>query len=329
MMPIANAPMMEHIVTLLRRHGFDDIVVTVAFMANHIRNYFGDGSELGVRMVYATEETLLGTAGSVLNARDELDERFLVISGDVLTDIDLGAIADFHAERGALATIGLTLVENPRVRHRHHPRRRHHRALPGEADLGAGVQRHDQHRHLRAGARDLRTHRARAPGRLQLRGLPRLLEDGKPLYGAVVEGYWEDVGTLEAYVRVHKDVLDGRVEVDIPGFEISDGVYVGEGADIHPDARIEGPVIIGDYCRVEGNARLGEYTVLGTNVRAGPAPTCSGPSSTTTPTSARACGCGAPRWAAAATCATACGARRASSSATSASSASRRCSAPG
>src|SRR5512132_3484197 len=105
MMPIANAPMMEHIVGLLHRHGFDDIVVTVAFMANHIRNYFGDGSELGVRMVYATEETPLGTAGSVLNARDELDTRFLVISGDVLTDIDLGAIARFHDERGALATI--------------------------------------------------------------------------------------------------------------------------------------------------------------------------------------------------------------------------------
>ena len=74
MMPIANAPMMGHIVTLLREHGFDDIVVTVAFMANHIRNYFGDGSELGVRMVYATEETPLGTAGSVRNARDELDD---------------------------------------------------------------------------------------------------------------------------------------------------------------------------------------------------------------------------------------------------------------
>src|SRR5918994_3002016 len=113
MLPIANAPMMEHIVTLLRRHGYDDIVVTVAFMANHIRNYFGDGSEMGVRMVYATEETPLGTAGSVLNARHKLDERFLVISGDVLTDVDLGAIVRFHEERGALATIGLTPVEDP------------------------------------------------------------------------------------------------------------------------------------------------------------------------------------------------------------------------
>ena len=113
MMPLVNEPMMEHIVRLLRAHGFDEIVVTVAFLANHIRTYFGDGSEFGVRMVYATEETPLGTAGSVRNAMDELDERFLVISGDVLTDIDLSAIVKAHDERGALATIGLVRVENP------------------------------------------------------------------------------------------------------------------------------------------------------------------------------------------------------------------------
>ena len=113
MMPIANRPMMEHIIDLLKKHGFDDIVVTVAFMANHIRNYFGDGSDIGVRMVYATEESPLGTAGSVRNAREELDERFLVISGDVLTDIDLGSIVRFHEERGAMATIGLVPVEDP------------------------------------------------------------------------------------------------------------------------------------------------------------------------------------------------------------------------
>src|SRR5205809_1436908 len=113
MMPLANRPMMEHIVGLLKRHGFDEIVVTVAFLANAIRTYFGDGSEFGVRMVYATEERPLGTAGSVRNAMDELSERFLVISGDVLTDIDLSAIVAFHTEREALATVGLVAVENP------------------------------------------------------------------------------------------------------------------------------------------------------------------------------------------------------------------------
>src|SRR5205807_7597206 len=113
MLPMANRPMMEHIVRLLRQHGFDDLVVTVAFMANHVRTYFGDGSEFGVRMVYATEETPLGTAGSVRNARAELDERFLVIAGDVLTDMDISAVVRFHEERGALATITLKAMENP------------------------------------------------------------------------------------------------------------------------------------------------------------------------------------------------------------------------
>jgi len=114
MMPLANRPMMEHIVELLHRHGIDDIVVTVAYLANSIRTYFGDGSELGVRMVYATEETPLGTAGSVRNAMAELsDDTFMVISGDVLTDVDLGAIIEFHRAHDALATIGLVRVDNP------------------------------------------------------------------------------------------------------------------------------------------------------------------------------------------------------------------------
>jgi mannose-1-phosphate guanylyltransferase/phosphomannomutase len=268
MMPIANVPMMEHIVGLLHAHGFDDIVVTVAFMANQIRNYFGDGSELGVRMVYATEETPLGTAGSVLNAREQLDERFLVISGDVLTDIDLGAVARFHEERGALATIALSPVENPLefgivitredgTIERFLEKPTWGQVFSDTINTGIFVLEPEIFDYIE-------------PDRsvdFSSEVFPRLLDEGRPLYGAVVEGYWEDVGTLEAYVRAHKDVLDGRVEVEIPGFEISDGVYVGEGADIHPEARIDGPVILGDYCRVEANARLGEYTVLGTNVR--------------------------------------------------------------
>ena len=113
MLPVANRPMMEHVITLLRAHGFDQIVVTVAFMANAIKTYFGDGSEFGVEITYADEPVPLGTAGSVLNAREHLDERFLVISGDVVTDIDLTKIVEFHDQRDALATVGLVRVENP------------------------------------------------------------------------------------------------------------------------------------------------------------------------------------------------------------------------
>jgi mannose-1-phosphate guanylyltransferase/phosphomannomutase len=223
---------------------------------------------MGVRMVYATEETPLGTAGSVLNAREELDERFLVISGDVLTDIDLSAIVSFHEERGALATIGLTPVENPLEFgivitqddgsvERFLEKPTWGQVFSDTINTGVFVLEPEIFDHIDVGR----------PVDFSSEVFPRLLDADKPLYGAVVEGYWEDVGTLDAYVRAHKDVLDGKVEVAVPGFEVSDGVYLGEGADIHPEARIEGPVVIGDYCRVEAGAVLREYTVLGTNVR--------------------------------------------------------------
>ncbi|MCB1039965.1 MAG: NDP-sugar synthase, partial [Acidimicrobiales bacterium] len=96
---------------------------------------------------------------------------------------------------------------------------------------------------------------------------PALLADGKALYGAVADGYWEDVGTLESYVSAHKDVMDAKVHVDVPGFEFGQGIWIGEGAEVHPDAQIDGFAIIGENSRVEAGARLGDYTVLGNNVR--------------------------------------------------------------
>ncbi|MDQ3756486.1 MAG: mannose-1-phosphate guanyltransferase [Actinomycetota bacterium] len=270
MMPLANLPMMEHIVRLLREHDFDEIVVTLAFLPQAIRTYFGNGSEYGVRMVYATEETPLGTAGSVRNAMEQLDERFLVISGDVLTDIDLSAVVRFHEERGAMATIALKAMENP-------------------LDFGIVITNEDGSIErflekptwgqvfsdtINTGIYVLEPEIFDfiEPGRpVDFSGevFPALLEAGKPLYGSVVEGYWEDVGTLDAYLRAHQDVLDGKVDVDVPGFRMAEGVWIGEGAEVDPAARIDGPVLIGDYCRVEAGAHLREYTVLGTNVRVG------------------------------------------------------------
>src|SRR5919109_4186923 len=113
MVPLVGRPLMEHILLLCKRHGFEEIVVTVQFLASVIRNYFGDGSDLGVDIAYATEETPLGTAGSVKNAEGVLDETFLVISGDALTDIDLEKVTAFHREKGALATVVLSRQPNP------------------------------------------------------------------------------------------------------------------------------------------------------------------------------------------------------------------------
>ena len=116
MIPIVNAPCMEHIVRLLERHGFTDIAVTLQFMPDEIRDYFGDGSEWGVNMRYSVEDAPAGTAGSVKMAEQQLGlegERLLIISGDALTDADLSRLVEFHEEKGSEATMVLKSVENP------------------------------------------------------------------------------------------------------------------------------------------------------------------------------------------------------------------------
>src|SRR3989440_4345080 len=269
-MPMANRPLMEPVVRRLAFHGFDDIVVTVAFLASHIRNYFGDGSELGVAMRYATEETPLGTAGSVRNAAAELDDTFMVISGDVLSDIDLGVVMKAHREAGALATIALRRVENPvdfgivitnedGSIERFLEKPTWGQVFSDTINTGIYVLEPSIFDYIPEGT----------PYDFSSDVFPALLEANESLYGFQCEGYWEDVGTLDAYGKAHQDVLDGKVEIDIPGFRVGEGVWLGEGSEVDPAARIEGPVIIGDYCKVDAGAHVREYTVLGSNVRVG------------------------------------------------------------
>src|SRR4051812_10685537 len=267
MMPVANRPMMEHIIRLLAEHGFDDIVVTVAFLANHIRTYFGDGSDFGVRMRYATEDTPLGTAGSVRNAAEELDETFLVISGDVLTDIDLGAFVKAHRSSGAAGSIALKRVEDP-------------------VEFGIVITREDGsiERFLEKPTWGQVFSDTINTGIYVLEPevfdfipegevvdfsgdvFPAVLKRGKPLFGYVADGYWEDVGNLEAYLRAHQDILEGKVDIEIDGFRLGEDVWLGEGAEVDPAARVDGPAIIGDNCRIEAGAHVREYTVLGRDV---------------------------------------------------------------
>ena len=270
MLPLANRPMAEHIISLLRKHGFEEIVITVAFLANTIRTYFGDGSEFGVKISYATEETPLGTAGSVLNARGQLDEPFVVISGDVLTDVDLGEVVRFHEANGAMATIALKAVENPLefgiviIDESGRIERFLEKPTWGQVfsdTINTGIY-----------VLDPSVLDFVAEGRsvdFSSEVFPALLEAGKPLYGFVTDRYWEDVGTLDAYLVAHTDVLDGRVEVALDAFPLRPGVYIGEGAEIDPDAIVDSPVLIGANCRIAQGAHIGPYTVLGANVRIG------------------------------------------------------------
>jgi len=270
MLPLVGRPMMEHIISLLRRHGITDIVVTVAFLPNVIRNYFGDGSELGVRMVYATEETPLGTAGSVGNAKAELDERFLVISGDVLTDIDLTSVIEFHEKNQAMATLALCAVENPLefgiVITREDGSIERFLEKPGWGQvfsdtINTGIYV------LEPEIFDLIPEGRSVDFSSEV--FPAVLESGGALFGYVADSYWEDVGTTAAYLKAHEDILNGKVEVDIAGFELRPGVWVGKGSSVDPTAEIVGPAYIGENCSIDAEVELGAYSTVGANTRVG------------------------------------------------------------
>jgi mannose-1-phosphate guanylyltransferase / phosphomannomutase len=268
MLPLVGRPMMEHIVSLLRRHGITDIVVTVAFLPNAIRSYFGDGSELGVSMVYATEESPLGTAGSVRNAREQLSERFLVISGDVLTDIDLTSVIDFHEKNQALATIALCAVENPLefgiVITREDGTIERFLEKPGWGQVFSDT--------INTGIYVLEPEIfERIPGgrSVDFSGevFPAVLEAGDPLFGYVADGYWEDVGTTAAYLKAHEDILDGKVDVEVSGFELRPGIFIGKGSTIDPSVHIESPAFVGENCTIDQGAVLGGYSTVGANTQ--------------------------------------------------------------
>ncbi|HYX86723.1 MAG TPA: sugar phosphate nucleotidyltransferase [Gaiellales bacterium] len=267
MVPVAGKPCMEHIIELLRAHGMTDIVVTLAYLPQVIRGYFDDGGELGVELHYSVEETPLGTAGSVKNAAELLDETFLVISGDALCDFDLGVLVEAHRARGAAATLALVSVENPlefgvvitdadgRVE-RFLEKPSWGQVFSDTINTGVYVLEPEVLRAVPDGrAYDFSK---------QL--FPELVERGKPIYGHLVQGYWQDIGNLDQYRQANFDALDGRVQLELSGIRLRDNVVLGDGVQLPDLGQIEGPAFIGNYCQIDPGARIGPYAVLGQNV---------------------------------------------------------------
>jgi mannose-1-phosphate guanylyltransferase / phosphomannomutase len=268
LLPVANRPIMEHVLRLLKKHGFEETVVTVQFLAAMVRNYFGDGEDVGMSLQYATEETPLGTAGSVKNAEDALrDDTFLVISGDALTDMDLSEMVRFHRDNGALVTVGLTRVPDPlefgiviteddgRIQ-RFLEKPTWGQVFSDTVNTGVYIMEPEV----------LAEVSAKESVDWSQDVFPRLLQRGAPIFGWVSERYWEDVGTHESYLKAQADVLARRVNVDIAGFEVSPGVWLAEGAVVDPDAVLTGPVCVGEYAKIEAGAHVREYSVIGANV---------------------------------------------------------------
>ncbi|KAF3886870.1 MULTISPECIES: mannose-1-phosphate guanyltransferase [Nostocales] len=271
MVPILNRPIAEHIINLLKRHQITEVVATLHYLPDVLRDYFQDGSDFGVQMTYAVEEDQpLGTAGCVKNIAELLDDTFLVISGDSITDFDLTAAIEFHKQQKSKATLILTRVPNPiefgvvitddqgRIR-RFLEKPSTSEIFSDTVNTGTYILEPEVLEYLPANQES----------DFSKELFPLLLEKNEPMFGYVAQGYWCDVGHLDAYREAQYDALYGKVKLDFAYKEASPGIWIGQNTYIEPTAQIEAPSVIGDNCRIGARVVIESGTVLGDNVTVG------------------------------------------------------------
>lgn len=266
MVPVLDRPVMEHIVELLERHGFDEVIANLHYFPDSIREYFGE------RLSYRFEPELLGTAGGVKGCADFFgDEPFLVISGDALTDIDLGAFLARHRQSGGIATLAVKQVADTReygvVLHDRDGRITgfQEKPAPEEAlsDLGnCGIYMFEPRifdyfpaRPFVDWAQDV---------------FPVLLENDVPFYIHELGEYWNDVGSLSELRQGTVDALRGELHLQIEGEEVSPGVLVAGGVSpLRADTELDGHAWIGRDVQIGEGVRLVGPIVLGDGARVG------------------------------------------------------------
>ena len=268
MVPILNRPIAEHIINLLKRHQITEVVATLHYLPDVMRDYFQDGSDFGVQMTYAVEEDQpLGTAGCVKNIAELLDETFLVISGDSITDFDLTAAIEFHKSKKSKATLVLTRVPNPVefgvVITDEQRRIRRFLEKPSTSEIFSDTVNTGTYI-LEPSVLDYLPVNQECDFSKDL--FPLLLEKDEPMYGYIAEGYWCDVGHLDAYREAQYDGLHQKVKLDYAYPEQTPGLWVGQNTHIDPTAKIETPVIIGNNCRIGPRVHIEAGTVIGDNV---------------------------------------------------------------
>lgn len=267
MVPVINKPTIEHSIRLLRSHGITDIILSIYTLPDNFQNYFGDGSELGVSITYSVEEKPLGTAGGVRKALGKADDTAIILSGDGIIDFNITEMLSYHREKKSSLTMVLTRAKRP-------------------TDYGIVITDADGRieRFLEKPSwSEVYTDTVNTgmyiiePGHIishipedekfdfSLDLFPRLKAQNLPMYGFITDGYWCDIGSLGMYSNVHKDILDGKVRIEIPGKKIAHNIWVGRDVEIDPDARIRGPIIIGDFTRIKKGADISEYSVIGEN----------------------------------------------------------------
>jgi mannose-1-phosphate guanylyltransferase len=263
--PLVDRPFIAFMLEWLREHGVDDVVMSCGFLASGVRNVLGDGAAYGMRIRYVEEPRPLGTGGALKFAEALLDERFLMLNGDVLTDIDLTAQIAQHEATGAVGTLALTPVENPSayglVRLNADSSVREFVEKPSADQIDTNT--------ISAGAYVLERSvldmlQPEKPASIERDVFPRLVGNG--LYGHVAHGYWLDIGTPERYLEGTFDILEGTVHSGVQ--ERLHG-FVSVAADVENDGRIVPAAIVEQGCRIGDEARIGGRVVLERGVTIG------------------------------------------------------------
>jgi NDP-sugar pyrophosphorylase family protein len=264
LLPVANKPVMGYILEHLARHGFTDVIANLYYRGEDIVQRVGDGRQYGVNLRYSYEEKLWGIAGGVRRCRDFFgDETFLVMGADDLTDMDLTALVEAHRRAGAIASIGLVEVEETSqygiV------------VTDGEGRIERFVEKPKGKAPSRTANTQLYLFE---PGVFEFippdtvydfgrDAFPDMVSQGAPFYGFSLPGYWRDIGSVSDYLAAQRDVLMGRVEARVEGKEVSPGLWMGAGCEVHPEAELKAPVALGEGCRVGSRAALGGGTCVG------------------------------------------------------------------
>jgi len=267
MLPVVNRPILERVLNHLANSGMREAVLLTFFDPDKIRNAFGDGKRLGMKLHYNNADQDWGTAGAVAHGADAVKaDEYLVLSGDVICDFDLKALVAAHKEYEAVATIGLTRVANPlqfgiviidgeaRVR-RFLEKPTWGEVFSDTVNTGIYVLQ------AKALAQVPRTETSDFSRDL----FPRLLAGGEPLYGHVLRGYWRDIGDPESYLALHRDYFEGTLRLMPPGELRQIGgkpLWIEGKADLDPSVEVRGTVVIGPGCRIGSAVRL-EDVVLG------------------------------------------------------------------
>lgn len=272
MMPVANQPVMEHILRSLAASGIRDIFANLHYRPDDLRGYFGDGSRWGVSLQWFLEPELTGPAGAVLRFAEALDEvePTLVVSGDALHDIDLNALVALHREKGAMLTVVLRKVQDP-------GRFGVATAAP-DGRIVSFTEKPDVPRDgwglVSAGiycvsAACLKRIPRGVPYDFGRHLIPALAAEGAAVYGFVTEAYWMDIGSPEALRQTNLDAITGRVRVALPGASSAPGVLVEPDAFIASSAKLTGPVLVGREARIHEGAELIGPAVVGPGAELG------------------------------------------------------------